>query len=459
MQGRCRSEVTTLLYRFDIEMKKILSILFIALICASFAGCSHENAPEPASLSTTQTTLSATSGATNLSLDVVSNSTWTVTSNKAWCRFVDDSGAVVDTLNGSGSKSVKLSLEENLTQNDRTATVAIDGVADSTLKVTSTITQSAPKYVEGGHYKIPVVFQVLYTYPNDPYYNVKKGHLATILEKINEVYKNSGVDLNLEFVMATEDPDGKRLEEPGVNRTQMNAYIDCSQFMSSSDPKYLNLIWDPDRYLNIVLYRFTNKDIVGIAQFPFFVAPDGLAGADTWNGGTVTQQNLNRPQCVSINNLYIYKDDADNLLSPEHPEGDDVYIPATIAHEIGHYLGLHHVFSDSNTDPCLDTDYCTDTKNYNRIAYQSELQRDYSWKSKLDYYITRVACDDGSVFTSDNVMDYSVSYFNRFTAQQAQRIRYTLEHAAFVPGPKQPHARSRAKAPAGKLDLPFRLMY
>lgn len=441
-------------------MKKFVYLFCVSLFCVVFTACSHDNAPEPPSLSIAQATLSSSSDSDTLSLSITSNSTWKVTSNKGWCRFINDTGGVVDTLTGSGSKSIKITLDENLTQNDRNARISILGVADSTLQTYLTLTQAAPKFIEGGHYKIPVVFQVLYTNEKDQYQYIKKGHLATILDKINDIYKNCGEDINLEFVMAKEDPDGNRMEEPGVNRTKMsNTIINPSSFMASKDSKYLNLIWDPDRYLNIVLYRFNDKSIVGIAQFPFFVAPDGLEGADTWTGGTVTQQNLNRPQCVSINNLYIYKDDGDNLLTPEHPKGEDVYIPATIAHEIGHYLGLHHVFSDSSVNPCLDTDYCTDTKNYDRIAYNQLIYNaGLSLYENLDFYITRTACDDGSVFTSDNIMDYSISYFNRFTAQQVKRIRYTLEHGAFVPGPKQ-HTRSRSAAVKGKLDLPFRVMY
>lgn len=43
-----------------------------------------------------------------------------------------------------------------------------------------------------------------------------------------------------------------------------------------------------------------------------------------------------------------------------------------LAHELGHYLGLHHVFAEDKNgyaDNCNDTDYCQDTPSYNRNKY------------------------------------------------------------------------------------------
>lgn len=39
-------------------------------------------------------------------------------------------------------------------------------------------------------------------------------------------------------------------------------------------------------------------------------------------------------------------------------------------------------------------------------------------------------------FRSTNIMDYAISDANRFTAEQAARVKYTLQHALFMPGPK-----------------------
>ena len=57
-----------------------------------------------------------------------------------------------------------------------------------------------------------------------------------------------------------------------------------------------------------------------------------------------------------------------------------------------------------------------------------------------------------------NIMDYSISYANRFTEDQAERIRYILEHGAFVPGPKNRATKAKQTRSTGMLDLPMQIM-
>lgn len=45
-------------------------------------------------------------------------------------------------------------------------------------------------------------------------------------------------------------------------------------------------------------------------------------------------------------------------------------------------------------------------------------------------------CETGEEFRSTNIMDYAYTEANRFTPQQAARIRYVLEHSPYIPGPK-----------------------
>ena len=50
--------------------------------------------------------------------------------------------------------------------------------------------------------------------------------------------------------------------------------------------------------------------------------------------------------------------------------------------------------------------------------------------------LMREDCDTGEEFRSTNIMDYAYTEANRFTLQQAARIRYVLEHSPYIPGPK-----------------------
>lgn len=79
------------------------------------------------------------------------------------------------------------------------------------------------------------------------------------------------------------------------------------------------------------------------------------------------------------------------------------------------------------------------------------------FKNHLEELTERECCTDGSVFVSDNIMDYSISYSSKFTPEQAARIRYILEKGVFVPGPKNRSDETRSRS-NGKLDLPMTIM-
>ena len=63
------------------------------------------------------------------------------------------------------------------------------------------------------HYELPVVFHVLY---QNEQQNIKKGRIQEIITACNKYYQNrlgsNSVDMNLEFVLATENPQGVKLD-------------------------------------------------------------------------------------------------------------------------------------------------------------------------------------------------------------------------------------------------------
>ena len=52
--------------------------------------------------------------------------------------------------------------------------------------------------------------------------------------------------------------------------------MDCEKFMENKDN--LKYLWDTDRYINIMLYTFSNENILGISHLPYTIAPDKLDG-------------------------------------------------------------------------------------------------------------------------------------------------------------------------------------
>ncbi len=107
------------------------------------------------------------------------------------------------------------------------------------------------------HYELPVVFFMFSIRMNNRI--LKKGRIQEIITACNKYYQNrlgsNSVDMNLEFVLATENPQGVKLDEPGVHPIQVsNPVQDCEVFMT--DKANLKYLWDTDKYINIMLLPF-----------------------------------------------------------------------------------------------------------------------------------------------------------------------------------------------------------
>ena len=335
-------------------------------------------------------------------------------------------------------------------------------------------------------YKLPVIFHVIYNNRTNSKQYVSQSRLATILSRVNELYKGNiygkSENINVEFQLATNDEKGNKLTSPGVEYIEWDEDypINPYKIMGSKGRAYTKYIWDPNEYINIMVYNFaTDEDTdgitLGISHMPY-VTKNGsaLAGLNVVNQTTLSKENLGYAYCSSINSLYIDEEstryDADKGKNSYNYNSSDVIV--TLAHELGHYLGLHHTFTQRTqdqsyemVDSCGDTDFCKDTPSYNRIAYQREL-KNYLTYSKDDidirYLLRRSNCN-GSDFYSENLMDYSISYSFSFSPEQKQRIRKVLYYSPLIPGPKlQPGTNRRLVTTKGTgketgkvLDLPI----
>ncbi|MFN0202142.1 MAG: M43 family zinc metalloprotease, partial [Bacteroidia bacterium] len=154
------------------------------------------------------------------------------------------------------------------------------------------------------------------------------------------VFTGVGADCEINFCKATVDPSGNALTEPGIHRVNRNTagfsappysdtYLDGTIKPATS--------WDPTKYLNIWVCDL-GQQLLGYAQFPTGSGLSGLAG------GTTTANT----DGVVI--LYSAFGRIGNVAAP-YNKG------RTATHEVGHWLGLRHVWGDGN---CA-TDYVTDT--------------------------------------------------------------------------------------------------
>ena len=88
-----------------------------------------------------------------------------------------------------------------------------------------------------------------------------------------------------------------------------------------------------------MVYPFTDSQILGISTFPYSLKNFFLEGTQQVSASWITLENLSFPYCISINSSYIYEQSTDERINQ-----NDAAI--TLAHELGHYLGLRHVFSE-----------------------------------------------------------------------------------------------------------------
>ena len=159
--------------------------------------------------------------------------------------------------------------------------------------------------------------------------------------------------MNLHLKAALQNPDGEELGEPGIHRVLRtnSAYKNSESFLLPTNTTDGDLMWDPNQYVNVFVFTFVEPNVAGRTTLPHTPRQNSLEGLIANN--TYYTQVPNFPWGITLNNTFIYE--------------ESNY--TTLAHELGHYLGLYHVFTTS-TD---STDYCDDTYSYNRTDYENHL--------------------------------------------------------------------------------------
>lgn len=297
-----------------------------------------------------------------------------------------------------------------------------------------------PSFPEG---TIPVVFHVLYDDPGSSVQYPAASVFRKRIEQINKFYAAtlfSGVGsqkVKVTFMLATHDPQGNEMSEPGVNRVQYSgaSNMSAADFLSTKrtlQTRDRAVLWDPNQYVNVWLFGFLVSDdpdrdesnVTGISYLPYCTTAQPLSMLVTWDGA-ITQQPYYM-HGVTLNNRYFL---------PTANVGDDEGM-FTFCHEMGHYLGLHHVFSEptAGETACDDPDHasddgCSDTPKYDRTTYEQLL---YSNTLPYNAYY-RQPCDGGALFLSTNVMDYFFSRRTNLTAQQRDRIEHVIAYSPWIP--------------------------
>lgn len=431
---------------------KIHPWLLIAAIALLAQSCSEDN-NDYINLSSESFAGVSAYGET-LSVAVSSDIAWKVTSSAPdWCQATP--------ATGRGDGNVTITVAPNFDTAQRRAVVTVASNSGAPSRMVEIVQEKGNMSIEDYTYDLPVIFHVLYVSESDPEQHTRAERLHEILAGARNLYLNnhSGIDMGVTFNLATTDPDGKKLSIPGVEYIKWDGDypIGPYDFMYDESGRYVKYLWDPNRYINVMIYNFAGGEeneyddtIAGISHLPLSYTGSYLEGLPKVNYQTLTLDNLGFPYCVSINSLYI--DD-----TPSAQPFDPNEASITLAHEFGHYLGLHHAFSENEEGGCEDTDYCADTPSYDRYDYVSYIFHLYETGSPLFVFentVKRTSCD-GSTFVSRNIMDYYISYSDSFTHDQRARVRHVLMYSPLIPGPKLTVDDSKSRAAESRLKLPI----
>ena len=271
-------------------------------------------------------------------------------------------------------------------------------------------------------FNIPVVIHVIHngdainTVASHTGENISYAQAVSQITVMNQDYRrlvgtpgngstgyNLGVDCEVNFCLAQRDPFGNASD--GVDRVNLGSASWSTAAINSTVKPQTQ--WDPTKYLNMWTVRFTDTRLLGYAQFPSAPTPPpppdplipGLEGLST-NGG-----NSNTDGVVAGYDVFgtVAANDGSFILNSTYNLG------RTMSHEVGHWIGLYHIWGDDAQCTGADTatgDYVADTPDSNIENYTCVVVQHCTGNDMVENYMD---------YTNDACM-------NTFTAGQKARM-------------------------------------
>lgn len=267
-------------------------------------------------------------------------------------------------------------------------------------------------------YTIPVVFHVIHKGEGvGSGTNISDAQLQSAIEALNRDYRRTnddggialgaGPDTEIQFCLAGVDPQGN--PHSGINRvngTSVSGY--SSNGITNGNESSVKALsrWDNRYYLNIWVVSEINGNGADLSD-PFQFTGGTLGYAYLPVNPVTFNSDLDG---IVILNLCVGND-------PNQTNGYRLWpwgslTNRALTHEVGHFLGLSHTFSDSNPFSCLNGDGISDTPNAQQIS------------------INNCSSDGPCNQQIENYMDYTPEECqDQFTNGQTSEMRATLTGA------------------------------
>jgi hypothetical protein len=264
-------------------------------------------------------------------------------------------------------------------------------------------------------YNIPVIVHVIHNGENvGTGTNVSQAQINSQFDVLNEdfnklnadfttvcpsVFQPVAADCDINWCKALRDPQGNTLTEPGIDRINRNTMGWTAPPYSTS---YINgtikpnTIWDVNNYCNIWIMNL-GGGLLGYATFP---AGSTLTCLSTPFGNTTND---------GVVCLYNAFGRVGNVAAPFNKG-------RTATHELGHWLGLRHIWGDAN----CGSDCVTDTP----------AQQTYNFGCPTFPSVTCNNGPNGDMFV--NYMDYvDDACMVMFTTGQRTRVQTCMANGTY----------------------------